>query len=83
MSTGKKCIRFENIPTRIPTNHNPEFLWQVQVSQKSIERPNKYLLDPGTLTYDLDLGMLPLDLHAKIQFHTPRNKYLRHVFSFL
>ena len=55
----------------IPTNQIPEFfLWQVQGSQC----PNEYFFGPGdldlwpmTLTFELDLDIHPLDLHAQIQ----------------
>ncbi len=57
-----------------PTSCSHQFLlWQVQGSQKSMKRPNERFwpndldLWPMTLTYKLDLDILPLDLHAEIQ----------------
>ncbi len=64
-------------PTSYPYQSIPKFLlWQVhrQVSQKSMESPNEHIFSlrdldrwPMILTYKLDLGIRPLDFHAKIQ----------------
>ena len=47
-----------------------------QCCQKAMERPNEHFLTrdldlwPMTLTYEVHLDILPLDLHAKIQVRT-------------
>ncbi len=71
----KKSIRFENTPSRIPTSRITEFFlcyidkalrsqWNKQMN---IFLPCDLDLLPIILTYELDLDILPLDLHAKIQ----------------
>ena len=68
----KNHICFQNTPRRIPTGCIPESLlclalrsqWNVPVH---IVWPRGLDLWPMTLTYQIDLDILPLDLHAKIQ----------------
>ena len=68
----KKHICFENTPRRIPPGYS-FFIVHRQGFQKSMERqiehfwPHDLDLWPMTLTYELDLDILPLDLNAKIQ----------------
>ena len=68
-------LAFENTPCHIPTSHFPAFLlWQVHrrlsevngMSQWTFSWPRD-LLWPMSLTYELDLDILPFDPHAKIQ----------------
>ncbi len=72
LSTKKTHICFENTPRRIPASCIPELLLQQALSSQwdvpmHIFWPNDLDLWPMTLTYELDLDILPLELHAKIQ----------------
>ncbi len=67
---AKKRIRFENTPRRVPTSFffgRSKALRSQWNGPMNVLWPHDLDLWPMTLTYKLDLDILPLDLHAEIQ----------------